>query len=199
MTCRGDRGCRGRSLPGAAEGGGQYRGSEASLVSCCSLWVGRGSPSTCHRPGPFGKGAAGPCLGGLPLHHGHEEGEPLPLGAHTDPAPPAAGTAGEEALQPARNPPQDQPCASPKAGPLSPSTIKSSHLHWVIPLSFVSHPPLLFWRAWDQWILFFPGTDSAFPALAGLGSLGGGHGTASACWAALLALGCFLAGGRCLV
>lgn len=46
------------------------------------------------------------------------------------------------------------------------------------------------------WILFFPGTDSAFPVLAGLGSLCGGHGTASACWAVLLALGYFLAWGK---
>lgn len=134
-----------------------------------------------HSPGTFGKAAAGPCLG-VPLCRGHEEGEPLPPRAHTDPAPPAAGTAGEEALQPARNAPQEQPCASPKAGPLSPGTIKSSHPPWVIPLSFVSHPPLPFSRRWDQRILFFLGAEGAFPVLAGLGGPCGGHGTASARW-----------------
>lgn len=51
-------------------------------------------------------------------------------------------------------------------------------------------------RAWDWWVLFFPRADSAFPVLAGLGSLCGGHGTASACWAVLPALGCFLAWGK---
>lgn len=137
-----------------------------------------------HSPGTFGKAAAGPCLG-VPLCRGHEEGEPLPPRAHTDPAPPAAGTAGEEALQPARNSPQEQPCASPKAGPLSPGTIKSSHPPWVIPLSFVSHPPLPFSRRWDQRILFFLGAEGAFPVLAGLGGPCGGHGTASARWALL--------------
>lgn len=147
----------------------------APHVSCCSLWLGRGSPSTCRCPGPFGHGAAGPFLGALPLHHGHEEGEAFPLWAHTDPAPPAAGTAGGEALQPSRHPPQDQPYASPEAGPLSPSTVKPSHLPW----GSHSHlSAILLCLVWDQWILFIPGADSAFPVLAGLGSLAGGHGTA---------------------
>lgn len=50
-------------------------------------------------------------------------------------------------------------------------------------------------RAWDQRVLFIPGTDSAFPVLFGLGSVAGGHGTAEPDGSAD-AFGYFLAWGK---
>lgn len=133
-------------MPGAAEGGGHCRALRPRPCPAApSGWAEALQALTTALA--IGNGAAGPCLGPLPLRQGREEGQLLPLWAHPDPARPAAGAAGQEALQPPRNPPQEQPCAGPGAGPLSPSSVKSSHLHWVTPLSFVSHPPLPFSRS----------------------------------------------------